>query len=308
MGAETKIQWTDHTWNPWRGCANATLPDGTPHPGCLNCYAESGAKRNPGMLGEWGPEGTRIKAVDATFDAPLKWNRAAEKTGERRRVFVDSWSDFFEEFNGPVSDHTGNILDYAPPSAFTFAPMPVRLSHLRAKAFDIIDRCPWLDFQILTKRPQNIGGMWLEAGPTSYRKYRPNVWLLYSASDQESYDAGIYSLCLCRDLVPVLGISAEPLVGPINLRLDEDDPGLDWVIPGGESGRRARRCEVAWIRSIRDQCDAAGVACFIKQLGKCPIFSLHEGVGRWLPDITHPKGGDWDEWPADLRVRQFPKE
>lgn len=81
---------------------------------------------------------------------------------------------------------------------------------------------------------------------------------------------------------------------------------IDWVIVGGESGPKARPCDVSWIRSIRDQCKAAGVACFVKQLGADPIFSIHDGIGRWNPEITDPKGSDPAEWPADLQVRQFP--
>jgi len=90
-------------------------------------------------------------------------------------------------------------------------------------------------------------------------------------------------------LAPVLFLSAEPLVGPIDLQLDQ----VDWVILGGESGPNARPCESEWMRSIKSQCRADGVPVFVKQLGK-------------RADLEDPKGGDPAEWPRDLRVRRFP--
>lgn len=86
--------------------------------------------------------------------------------------------------------------------------------------------------------------------------------------------------------------------------------GIDWLIVGGESGPGARPCDLAWIRSLRDQCAAAGVACFIKQLGARPIFggdfALKTGPMEAL-GLRDSKGGNWNEWPADLRVREFPQ-
>ena len=77
-------------------------------------------------------------------------------------------------------------------------------------------------------------------------------------------------------------------------------PALDGIIFGGESGPHARVCEVAWARQTLAQCKAAGVQCFVKQLGANPV----DGPMRlWLRD-SH--GGDMNEWPADLRVREFP--
>ena len=95
-------------------------------------------------------------------------------------------------------------------------------------------------------------------------------------------------------------ISAEPLLGPIDLmeRWWKTVGGrLDWVIAGGESGPGARPCELDWLRSLRAQCDEADVSFFCKQLGS--VLGRQLGAGS--------KGGDWDEWPADLRVREFPE-
>lgn len=81
------------------------------------------------------------------------------------------------------------------------------------------------------------------------------------------------------------------------------------MIVGGESGSKARPCDMAWIRSIRDQCDAAGAACFVKQVGAHPIATLDAPIGKAFARLVlrDPKGGDPSEWPEDLRVRQFPE-
>lgn len=352
MGERTKIEWTHHTWNPWRGCEHATLPDGTPHPGCANCYAESMAKRNPRTLGTWGEYGTRIRAVDKTFKLPLEWDRKAKEAGEVRRVFVDSLSDFFEDWKGPVTHHLGGYLHR---STDGYCVLPdvneqraVRLDDLRADAYRIIDQCRNLRFLILTKRPQNVRQkrFWNPVQGQANIVFRSNVWLLASVSDQPSAQAMIPPLLKCRDLVPVLGVSAEPLLGPIDLsyipiaadvRADvlrgiytqwcdegvdhpaveqefDGGPHLDLVIPGGESGPGARPCNIDWIRDIVRQCREADVACFVKQLGANVVDSnpgasvgVQQGrlsAVRWA--LRDAKGGDWDEWPADLRIRQFP--
>lgn len=337
MGQDTKIQWAHHTWNPWRGCSHALLSDGSQHPGCLNCYAERGAKRNPTVLGIWGENGSRVMAAPQTFGAPIRWNAEAEAAGERRRVFVDSWSDFFEENDAPVVDHHGERIKLG-------LNVPVALKNLRESALGIMHRCQWLDFMILTKRPQNSRRMLCETNPTGRYLtsprgscgpawYRENVWLLASVSDQKSADEMIPHLLTCRDLVPVVGISAEPLVGPLDLSeyLEDDHdqmlpPGraIGLVIAGGESGPRARPCVVEDIWNLVLQCRNAGVACFVKQLGSHVVTSnvncleWPEGVNFAETDhmegaasgrimLNDSKGGDPDEWPEELRVREFPE-
>jgi protein gp37 len=379
---ETKIQWAHSTWNPWRGCSNAVLPDGTTHPGCLNCYAERGAKRNPSVLGIWGPNEARVMAARATFRAPLRWNAAAKAAGERRRVFVDSYSDFFEEHDGPVTDSKGFQLyvcteeRYASGEKFDVARRTLTLDDLRSEAFKIIGQCDWLDFLILTKRPQNIRRMMpqvvhqvtrggeLEGELT--RSFWPNVWLLTSVSNQQTANVMIPELLKARDLVPVLGVSAEPLLEAVDLTpwmprwffecdrcgcigesVDEPfDPcgsedmddgccrghltktrgdGLDLVIIGGESGPKARPFDLAWGRSLIEQCRAAGVAPFFKQAGSNARTTLreirevpnwrsvcHQVAGPGNADVVEvrlkdPKGGDLSELPEWLRVREFPK-
>lgn len=182
--------------------------------------------------------------------------------------------------------------------------------------------------------------------------YRPNVWLLTSVSDQATADAAIPELIKCRDLAPVLGVSYEPALGPVDFRrigktLRGDDydvlfgshsryqykarndsecsigvhvasgaSRLDWLIYGGESGAHARPADVAWARSTVEQCRAAQVPVFVKQLGAAVYETERFYSERASPPETFEqmpmrlkdkKGGDWLEWPEDLRVREFPK-
>lgn len=345
MAENSAIEWTDHTWNPWRGCAWATLADGTQHPGCDHCYAAAMAKRNPQSLGVWGANGTRVVAVDKTFMAPLKWNNQAKKEGKRKRVFVDSMHDFFDDWPGQMNDSKTRALyscdvcgrwDHTHQGQDGFwehgmndhgaevflcdgcgsvgTVTGLTIQDVRNRAFrEVIANCDFIDFIIATKRPQNIRRMW----PTFVhevtrdgkkvgelpRTFMHNVWLLTSVSNQQTADEMIPELLKCRALSPVLGISAEPLLGPIDLThlhyqsITEIDamngthgvrrphegecPRLDWVIAGGESGSQARPCHPDWIRSLRDQCQAASVAFFFKQFGEW--FPIH-GTGRPRPD------------------------
>lgn len=277
-----------HTHNFWRGCDQKVLPDGSLHPGCEHCYAMTMAKRNPGSLGVWGAEnqgGTRVVAVEKTFTAPLKWNKRAEANGQREIVFCDSMSDFFEDWNGPMVDSRGRQLFACPHCGFVdhteqgidgfkeqgnngsgevlyyccktrVVVRPATMKDVRRRAFEIIDACPWLIWIIATKRPENVRRMWPSADvfddKSEHKAYWPNVWLLTSVSDQATADVMIPELLKCRDLVPVLGISAEPLLGAIDLREFVGYGSYNGNIPGrcvnidGESihaeGRKCRQC------------------------------------------------------------------
>lgn len=325
MAEVTKIEWAMSTWNPWLGCSRV-------HTGCEHCYAEAMA----GRFGvTWGPHGTRRRTSDAYWRKPLKWEREAAKTGTRPRIFP-SLCDPFEDLIRQVIDSSGLPIwcDPAGSIPHQLQVMPGRsdgimvkaglkrttLADLRRDFFGLIDETPHLAWLLLTKRPENIRRMWpvwdedapdgLPGQPATLE----NVWLIYSASDQATLEAGLPHLLACRDLVPVLGISLEPLVGPVDL----SGVKVDWVIVGGESGTRARRCSVEWIRSVVKQCRAAGVPCFVKQLGANYHDELNGVCGlstQWPYDIwpsgpsyrlRDPKGGDPTEWPADLQIRQFP--
>jgi protein gp37 len=154
----------------------------------------------------------------------------------------------------------------------------------REAAGDIIHNTPRHTYQILTKRIERV--------PPAWALFRPNIWLGVSVENR----AAKYRIDALREIkAPLRFLSIEPLIediGELDLR------GIGWVIVGGESGGNARWCDVDWARSVIRQCKASGVPCFVKQLGSTPL--------GW--PLRDRKGGDWNEWPADLRVRQFPGE
>lgn len=103
-------------------------------------------------------------------------------------------------------------------------------------------------------------------------------------------------------------LSCEPLLGPLDLSRWLGPDGVRWVIVGGESGPKARPCDTAWITAVLDQCRAANVPCFVKQLGRRPIKTWANLPGRSLAlDLSDPKGGDPAEWPIGLRSRAVPE-
>lgn len=321
MGTETKIEWCDATFNPWRGCTKVS-------DGCKNCYADTLSKRNPGTLGIWGPNGTRVVASEAMWREPVKWNMDAQVALEqqrvddnkpayqRPRVFCASLADVFEDWNGcPTfpdgsaviqcrncrkfvksgSDDHGNCCGECGSGAVEM----VSLDHVRARLFALIDATPNLDWLLLTKRPENIRKMWpieptgkmespiptLPPMPTYARKKRQNSWLGTTVENQEQAERRISELRKCRDLSPVLFLSCEPLLGPVDIGSSFDDPEksqdafcfIDWVIAGGESGPNARPMHPDWVRSLRDQCQAAEVPFLFKQWGELAPASQIEG-------------------------------
>lgn len=233
MGKTTEISWTDHTFNPWWGCFKVSA-------GCTNCYADTLATRWGHKI--WGPAKTTERRLfgDKHWQEPLKWNEDAEAAGVRRRVFCASMADVFE-------DH----------------PM---LPPVRERLWDTIRATPNLDWLLLTKRPENVGRM-LRQGPQW--SYWPNVWLGTSTEDQQRADERIPLLLQHRDRVPVLFLSVEPQIGPVDLTLVPYiyTARIDWVITGGESGARHRPFDPEWARLTRDQCASAGIAWHFKQHG-----------------------------------------
>lgn len=312
MAENSKIQWTHHTFNPWRGCTKVSA-------GCRNCYADVQAKRNPQVLGLWGPNGSRVVASDAQWREPLKWNKAAEASGERHRVFCASMADVFEARD-------------TMPHGFAH-----KIEAARLRLFRLIQATPHLDWLLLTKRPQNITraitdamGLidiyaqdatadmllaWTEGKPPT------NVWLGVSVENQAAADERIPHLLATPAMVRFL--SCEPLLGSVDLRRYLPNPftgfpkgpRIGWAIVGGESGHGARSFDLAWARELVEQCKNAGVPCFVKQLGERPVTTTGNEWGRtplpmlaqggyWL--LKDRKGGDPAEWPEHLRVREFP--
>lgn len=137
MGANTKIEWATHTFNPWWGCTKVSEA-------CKHCYAETWAKR----VGQdvWGPKPQRRTMSDAHWRQPLKWNRDAEGAKERPRVFCASMADVFEDRDELIPH--------------------------RERLFDLIEQTPHLDWLLLTKRPQNVERLarWADEWPDQ-------VWL-----------------------------------------------------------------------------------------------------------------------------------
>lgn len=315
MGTHTKIEWAHHTWNPWRGCTHATLPDGSEHPGCANCYAEALSRRNPAVLGKWGTGnagGVRVVGDDRHWALPYHWDRAAAKAGERRRVFF-SLGDPFEEFTGHVLSHRGEVIADCRDCGFSYvirsgdhggccgycrsgAITVGSLAGTRRRMFAIIDRCQHLDFILLTKRPQNVRDMWPARQGASDDPKRANVWLGTSISTQHDADLLLPHLISCRNLAGRLVVSAEPLLNPLSLEYHL--PAIDWLIIGGESGRKARPCDLTWVDDLIRQAQDAKASCFVKQLGSRTVHH-----GRPVP-LRHAKGGDPQEWPEDLRVQE----
>jgi len=304
LAENSTIEWTDHTFNPWIGCTKVS-------PACKNCYAERDFDHRFGKA-KWGPNGTRVITSDANWKAPLVWDRAAKADGVRRKVFCASLADVYEDWQGPILSSGGTIMgkDYR-------ASVGNRLTmqDVRRRLFDLIDVTPNLDYLLLTKRPENILSMWDDMPRGFPHKRRDNVWLGTSVENQEWAEKRIPELLRCRELSPVLFLSCEPLVGPLDLTritagfnvsldalrgevasnlsgylVDDNHPAIDWVITGGESGLKARPCDPEWFRSLRDQCDAAGVPFHFKQWGEFDeklVFVGKKNAGRLLDGRTH---------------------
>lgn len=298
----SKIQWTHNTMNPWRGCRRVSE-------GCRLCYAERMSHRNPAVLGEWGPEdtgGTRVVAAEAQWREPPRWNRECAACHTRERVFCASIADVFEDWGGPMIDSRGNRLNANQwyPSLGVGGHDRLTMSHVRVRLGDLIRRTPHLDWLLLTKRPQNVLAMMADhvfgvnadGGPA----IPPNVWVGGTVENQRRADErGPELVKIRRAGVRVVFMSGEPLLEAIDVRQYlHAKTGVNWVIAGGESGAAddVKPFDPFWGRLLRDQCDEAGVAFFMKQLGSAPVQLTVRG-----------KGGEMGEFPEYLRVRDFPR-
>jgi len=326
MGANSKIQWTHHTFNPWRGCQKIAA-------GCAHCYADDLSARNPGVLGVFGPEdkgGRRVVASEAMWSKPLLWDRWArvgvldgdENTHiepYRGRVFCASMADAFEDWQGPMMAPGKQPLILGP-NFLASSGTRLMMGHVRERLFRLIDATPNLDWLILTKRPENVRRMW----PGS--ECRQNVWLGTSIATQKDANANVPTLLSLRGLAAVVFLSVEPLIARVDLHEAgathcDERQGVDWVIAGGESGPQARPCRLDWLRLVIDRCRewdcGPAIPCFVKQLGSHVVGCLKErlemmgeesdadALVRWK--LRDSKGGDPAEWPEDLRVREFPR-
>jgi protein gp37 len=236
MGETSKIEWTDSTFNPWVGCTKVQRRRGAPS-ACDFCYAEKWAKRS-GQV-DWGNH-PRRRTTEAYWHAPLKWNDQAyefqAKHQRRQRVFCASLADVFD-----------NQAD----------------RDWRCDLFNLIRQCDQLDWQLLTKRPQNIQKML----PPDWGDGYPNVWLGTTAEDADAYRQRVPRLLNVPATIHF--VSYEPAIGSLN-RLDIDVLSPDWLIIGGESGVRSdliRPTNPRWAREAILECGRVGTAPFLKQWG-----------------------------------------
>ena len=256
MAESTNIEWTDATWQPITGCS---LVD----EGCRNCYAARLAatrlKHHPSRTGlaRLNADGVakftgEVRLNEQWLYQPLRWKRP-------RKIFVCAHGDLFHE-NVPT-----RWID---------------------RVFNIMAECPQHTFQVLTKRPA-VAAHYLCAQRCEDVGL-PNVWIGTSISDQKSADERLP--ILCEIPAAIRFVSAEPLLGPVNLA----GYSIDWVIAGGESGPHARPAHPDWFRGLRDQCLETGTAFLVKQLG------------AWVSHLDRDK--DDPDWRADYsRFRRDPR-
>lgn len=276
MAQDSKIEWTKHTANLWHGCTKV-------HSGCDNCYAETLSKRWGNDV--WGNDKPR-KEIKSFWNDLDKYQKLASEAGEKHTVFIGSMMDIFEKSMPMINSKGEQVMEMA----FGQPVRPVFTDQLRHSLFIFISegRFPNLIFLFLTKRPSNINKMipheWLDNPPS-------NVWFGTSPVNQETADN------LIPRLLQVQGnkfLSIEPQLDHITIRYDwvnhypTREVKIGWIINGGESGHHRRPFDLNWARSLRDQCDAASIPFFFKQIDK--VRDKSEGI------------------PEDLQIRQFPKK
>lgn len=251
---ETKIEWTDCTWNPQTGCNKISA-------GCKGCYALIIAKN----LKAWGKEKYRngfefTMHGDKVIEEPLRWSK------KPRRVFVNSMSDTFHE--------------------------KVTEEHIM-KIFAVMNKTPWNQYQVLTKRPHLIEGL------TQNIEWSDNIWLGTSVEDERVVHR-IDELRKAKAKVKFL--SLEPLIGPLP---DLDLRGIDWVIVGGESGgiKKIRQMRKEWVEDIQRQCADSGTAFFFKQWGHKNYNpdptdpTMHKDHPHYAKGGCQLNGKVYREWP-----------
>ena len=265
MAETTEISWTDHTFNPWLGCQKVS-------PGCDNCYAEVLTLRYGWT--QWGPQAERRRTAPANWRQPLRWQRQARQAQTRHRVFCASLADVFD--------------NQAPPGALQ-------------DLWELVRNTPDLDWQILTKRPQNIE----DNLPEDWQDGYLNVWLGISAEDQEEYDRRWPILAALPAVVRF--ISYEPALGQLTLDNHPEKP--DWLIWGGESGPAARPLDPAWIDRIVQDCAQFSVASFGKQWGNYrnnPLVRDRNYSIAAAQEMDPPSNGKGGAKLADRILREFP--
>ncbi|WP_186108781.1 phage Gp37/Gp68 family protein [Burkholderia gladioli pv. alliicola] len=288
MSENSKIEWTDHTFNPFIGCTKVS-------PGCDNCYAEHMMDTRMHRV-KWGPGQPRARTSAANWREPLRWNARHEEFfaahGRRQRVFCASLADVF---------------DNAVPAAW------------RRDLAALIEATPALDWQLLTKRIGNAAAMLVDMFPAGTPDH---VWLGATVVNQAEADRDVPKLLATRAHVRFLSI--EPMLGPVDLGRawhgeaavggrcpgrylpalrEVPRPSISWVIAGGESGPGARPAHPDWPRALRDQCAKAGVPFLFKQHGEWAPGSGDFGAGRFA---TAAVAFDGRIVPGGYHARGYP--
>jgi protein gp37 len=334
----TGIEWTEETWNPVTGCSKVSA-------GCQFCYAAAVARRfwptqypvvlldgrHPDAIPSTelaraiGNGDTRPRAFGDVWchaerlPDPLRWRKP-------RRVFVNSMSDLFHpDVPDAFIDQVFAVMALTPRHTYqVLTKRPERMHRYVIAEGSMCSREAFINGEIWSRLGTKDGNKIEHGGNWRCKWPLPNVWLGVSVENQETADKRIP--LLLQTPAALRFVSCEPLLGPIDLNtidttsdtdpgysaleLRDDDEGdlvetLDWVIVGGESGPKARPCYTSWIRSLIRQCESAAVPCFVKQVGARPIIVAPEP--RWPGLLKNRKGGDPNEWPEDLRVRQMPE-
>ena len=307
MADDSKIEWTDASWNPVTGCTKVS-------PGCDHCYAEAFAERWRGTPGHAYENGFDLQLRPERLDQPLRWHRP-------RRIFVNSMSDLFhddvpDEFIAQVfavmaatPRHTYQLLTKRHARMRSFLRGECKCGAGHAPGVHLRSAIEWA---ATPHSPTYVPG--LESG-LYHRTQWPllNVWLGVSVENQQWADIRVPALL--DTPAAVRWLSCEPLLGPVDLTscngvnaLEQDwiggpgagsgapHPFVDWVVVGGESGPGARPMHPDWARSLRDQCTAADVPFFMKQAGA--VLAREWGC-------TDRKGHNPADWPEPF-PREYP--
>lgn len=342
----TKIQWTEETWNAIGGCRRKS-------PGCLNCYAERQAYRlahNPNEKIQAHYSGlTQITNGRPGWTGAVSLNETALleplRTKKPTTYFISLSDLFYDARPDEHIDRVFAVMALAPQHTFQLlTKYPERmLSYLTNDGTEddesMRDR---MDEAVINL---GVGACHANMHPTK-RWPLPNVWLGVSCENQQELNRRWPYLM--RTPAAIRFLSLEPLLEELRLwKLTDLDfyknsigyetyplsgmqaipdhdwntPKVDWVIVGGESGHKARPCNVKWIQSIMQQCADMNTPCFVKQLGAYPVIDDEATLEGWPEHVKRdvwkraggalmlndPKGGDMEEWPLDLRVREYPR-
>lgn len=320
--SESKIEWTDRTWNPIVGCSRVS-------PGCQHCYAERMAKRlqamgtrgYEGVVNERGQWTGKLNFVESVLAEPLRRKKPT-------MYFVNSMSDLFHE-NVPNEWIAAifAVMHACPQHQFQcLTKRPDRMLkwfEWVSSQYTPMDRARILECSVLrlhakfgleTQKPFNLFSAWNALG---YDWPLKNVWLGVSVENQEQADKRIP--LLLQTPAAVRWLSCEPLLGEIDLSAwihwshSKDEDGIkdssaetliDWAIVGGESGPDARPMHPKWARSLRDQCVSAGIPFFFKQWGEyVPGVKMDSDGWEWAlqnGDRGKFKGKSGHRWDDNL--------